>query len=100
MNALALRLAWLPTWLALALNLAAQSNAPTLATLTELSSRSKQFSFKEVIFATTGHRVLDFDTNNPAHFALHKKISAAAVAAAKRAKGEGLFAARANEAGN
>ena len=100
MNATALRLPLLATWLALTLNLAAQSNSPALATLAELGSGAKKIPFKEVIFATTHHRVLDFDTNNPAHVALHKNISTAARAAAAKARAAGFAAARANEAGN
>jgi len=87
-------------WLALTANLVAQSNSPTLATLEELSSSAKKFSFKDVILATTRHHVLDFDTNNPADVALHKKLSTAASAAAAKARADGLPAARANEAGN
>jgi len=100
MNTIAMRLTLLLAWPALAVNLAAQSNSPALATLAELSSHAKKILFKEVIFATTHHHVLDFDTNNAAHAALHKKISAAASAAASTARAKGLFAARANEAGN
>jgi hypothetical protein len=100
MNALALRLTLPAAWLAMAVSLAAQSNWPSLAALKELSARAKQIPFKEVILATTQHRILDFDTNLPAHVTLHKKISSAAVAAAAMARADGLSAARANEAGN
>ncbi len=76
------------------------TNFPSTAALAELTRPAKQIPFKEVILATTRHRIFDFETNNPAHLALHKKISAAANAAATKARAEGLFAARANEAGN
>jgi hypothetical protein len=76
------------------------SNLPSVATLAEITKPAKRIPFKDVILATTQHRVLDLDTNNPAHLALHRKISAAAKAAAANARAEGLFAARINEAGN
>ncbi|MSU59723.1 MAG: hypothetical protein EXS35_16410 [Pedosphaera sp.] len=79
---------------------AAQTNTPSVAALAELTKPAKKIPFKEVILATTQHRVLDFDTNNPMHVALHKKISAAASAAAAKARADGLFSVRANEAGN
>lgn len=75
------------------------SNSPC-PTLTELTRPEKQLSFKEVIEATTHYRVLDFDTNNPAHAELRRKILEAAALAGERAAKEGLVAARANEAGN
>lgn len=77
-----------------------ETNSPAGAALAELTKPAKRIPFKEVILATTHYRILDFDTNNPAHIALHKKIAAAARAAATKARAEGLFAARANEAGN
>jgi len=83
-----------------AARIVAQSNSSPFIALAELNSRSKRIPFKEVILATTQHRVLDFDTNNPAHVALHKKLSLAASAAAANARKDGLFAIRANEAGN
>jgi len=78
----------------------AATNSPALSALSELVKPAKKIPFKDVILATTQHRVLDFDTNNPAHVALHKKISTAASAAANTALTNGLFAARPNEAGN
>ena len=78
----------------------AETNAVAISALAELTRPARKIPFKEVILATTQHRILDFDTNNPAHVALHKRISAAAQAAARTARIEGLFAARANEAGN
>ena len=75
------------------------TNSPSLAALAELTKPAKGIPFKEVILATTRHRVLHFDTNNPAHVALHQKLTAAAAAAAK-ARADGLYSARANEAGN
>lgn len=77
-----------------------RTNRLSVAALTELAKPAKKIPFKEVILATTHHRVFDFDTNNPAHVVLHKRISAAANAAAIKARTEGLFAVRANEAGN
>ncbi len=76
------------------------TNSPSTAALAELTKPAKKIPFKEVILATTHHRVLDFDTNNPAHVALHQKLTTAANAAATKARTEGLFSARANEAGN
>ena len=76
------------------------NNSPSVAALTELTKPAKKIPFKDVILATTHHRILDFETNNPAHAALHKKISTAASAAAAKARAEGLFSVRANEAGN
>ncbi len=78
----------------------AATNSPSAATLAELTKPAKKIPFKEVILATTRHRILDFDTNNPAHRELFQKISAAANAALTNARSAGLFSARANEAGN
>lgn len=79
---------------------AERTNAPAVTALTELAKPARKIPFKEVILATTQYRLLDFDTNNTAHVALHHKISTAANAAAAKARAAGLFAARANEAGN
>lgn len=68
--------------------------------LQELTTPERKVPFKEVIRTTTGHQVIDFDTNNPAHLALRDKIIAAAQLAATNAIKDGLFAKRANEAGN
>ena len=79
----------------------AQSNlSATASVLADLTKPAKKIPFKDVILATTQHRVLDFDTNNPAHVALHKKLTTAAQRAAEKAKTAGLVATRANEAGN
>lgn len=78
----------------------AATNAPSIAALAELTKPAGKIPFKEVILATTGQRIIDFDTNNPAHVALHAKLTTAASAAALAARTEGLFSARANEAGN
>lgn len=83
----------LPAW-------AAETNHPDATALAELTRPAKKIPFKEVIFATTHHRVLDFDTNNAAHLALFEKISSAANNALTNARSAGLFSARANEAGN
>ncbi len=77
---------------------AADTNLP--AALTGLSQTAKRLPFKAVIEGTTGHRILDFDTNNPAHRQLRTKILRAAALAGKRGRQEGLVAARANEVGN
>jgi hypothetical protein len=61
---------------------------------------ARQIPFKEVILATTRHHILRFDTNSPSHLALHEKLSTAARSAAQKARTDGLFSARANEAGN
>jgi hypothetical protein len=76
------------------------TNASLHATLAELTKPEKQISFKEVIASTTHFRVLDFDTNNPAHVELEKNILQAAKVAGERAAHDGLLAERANEAGN
>ncbi len=76
------------------------TNSPLTATLAELSKPAKQIPFKEVIEATTQHRVLDFDTNNPAHLELRRQLLQAAARAGERAAKAGLDADRANEAGN
>lgn len=78
----------------------AATNSPALSALSELVKPAKKIPFKDVILATTGYHLLDFDINNPAHIALHKKISTAAAAAAGTTRTNGLFAIRANEAGN
>lgn len=79
---------------------AADTNPPSVAALVELTKPAKKIPFKDVILATTQHRILDFDTNNAAHVALRKKILQAAALAGERARTNGLAAARANEAGN
>ena len=76
------------------------NDSPSVTALAELTRPAKKIPFKDVILATTQHRILDLDTNNVAHVALHKKISSAAVVAATKARAEGLIATRANEAGN
>jgi hypothetical protein len=76
------------------------TNSESRVPLAELTKHTKQIPFKEVILATTHHRVLDFDTNNAAHRDLFQRISTAAAAAAASARTNGLFSARANEAGN
>ncbi len=69
-------------------------------TLRELTKPSKSLPFKTVLHATTGHRVLDLDTNNPAHVELRARLLKAAALAGERARRDGLDAARPNEAGN
>lgn len=78
----------------------ASTNESKPSLLTELGQRSKNVPFKEVILATTQHRVLDFDTNNPAHRGLLQQVTKAANLAAASARSNGLFSARINEAGN
>ena len=70
------------------------------AALAEIAKPSKALPFKTVIQATTGKRVLDFDTNSAAHLELRRKIVHAAALASERARKAGISAARANEAGN
>ena len=48
------------------------TNSSSVTALSDLAKPAKKIPFKEVIAATTGHRVLNFDTNNPAHVALHE----------------------------
>lgn len=79
---------------------AAETNAAVERALAELVKPSRGLPFKNVIHATTGWRVLDFDTNNPAHLALQRSLQRAATLAGKRARRSGLVTARANEAGN
>lgn len=102
------RRTWLPVllagWLAGAGALAHAQSTPTNAhlesVLAELAQPAKRLPFKTVITATTGHRVLDFDPNNPAHVELRRKILRAAALAGERAQEEGIATPRANEAGN
>lgn len=77
---------------------AAEANSESA--LAELTKPSKKIPFKTVIHATTGHRVLDLDTNNPAHVELRGKILKAAALAGERARKAGISSVRANEAGN
>jgi len=78
----------------------AATNSRLAALLGELAQPEKEIPFKEVVEATTHFRVLDFDTNNPAHVELRRKILAGAALAGGRAAKDGLTAERANEAGN
>ncbi|MBI5385981.1 MAG: hypothetical protein HZA90_14990 [Verrucomicrobia bacterium] len=75
------------------------NTVPTNA-LAELTKPARRLPFKDVMLATTGHRVLDFDTNNAAHVELRRRILQAATLAGERAQREGLATVRANEAGN
>jgi len=79
---------------------AAETNALTERVLAELTQPAKKIPFKTVLHATTGHRLLDLDTNNSAHVELRAKILQAAALAGERARKSGLTAIRANEAGN
>ena len=76
------------------------TNTFSESALAELTRPAKRLPFKTVIHATTGHRVLDLDTNNPAHAELYSKIVKAAALAGERGRQEGITASRANEAGN
>jgi len=76
------------------------TNSISETSLAELTKPARKIPFKTVIHATTGHHVLDFDTNNPAHAELRAKILRAAAVAGERARKNGLAAARPNEAGN
>ena len=78
-----------------------QSTTNSLSSsLAELTRPAKKIPFKTVIEATTGHRVLDLDTNNASHAELQSKLLKAARLAGERANREGIVAARPNEAGN
>lgn len=79
---------------------APSTNHLTTTVLSELVQPAKRIPFKTVLHATTGHRLLDLDTNNPAHRELRAKILDAAALAGERARQAGLPAPRANEAGN
>jgi hypothetical protein len=79
---------------------AAITNSPTASALAAMVQPSKRLPFPEVILATTGHRVLDFDTNNPAHSELRRQILQAAALVGERARRQGIVTTRANEAGN
>lgn len=79
---------------------AADTNRHAERLLAELVQPAKRVPFKTVLLATTGHRLLDLDTNNPAHVALHAKLLNAAALAGERARETGIAATRANEAGN
>ena len=81
-----------------ALTRAADTNLES--TLAELTKPAKKIPFKTVIHATTGFRVLDLDTNNPAHVELRAKLLKAATLAGEHIRKEGISAARVNEAGN
>lgn len=74
--------------------------APSDRALADLKAPAKKLPFKTVIHATTGHRVLDLDTNNAAHAELRTKLMRAAALAGERARKDGLITARPNEAGN
>jgi len=76
------------------------TNAVSERVLAELVKPAKKLPFKTVIQSTTGHRVLDLNTNDPSHVELRTKILKAAALAGERARKEGLAAVRPNEAGN
>ena len=82
------------------LSLAEGTNTFDERALSELTKPAKKIPFKTVVHATTGHRLIEFDTNNAAHVALRVKILKAAAMAGGRARREGISTARANEAGN
>jgi hypothetical protein len=78
-----------------------QSNATeTLAAVRPFGRTSRPVAFKEVVWATTSHRILDVDTNSAAHRELLHRLREAAALAMDRASLEGIRTARANEAGN
>ncbi len=93
-----LTLVFIVAFLHPALTRAADTNLES--SLAELTKPAKKIPFKTVIQATTGFRVLDLDTNNPAHLELRAKILKAAALAGERAHREGISSVRANEAGN
>jgi hypothetical protein len=71
-----------------------------LASIATLGRSAKGIPFRDVVLATTGYRILNFDTNDPAHVELRMKLNSAAELALARAATNGLAAERANEAGN
>ncbi|MBI3417543.1 MAG: hypothetical protein HY043_19805 [Verrucomicrobia bacterium] len=80
---------------------ATEKSAPeTASMLREVLKPAKKVPFKEVVQSTTQHRVLDFEPLNAEHARLRDLIRAAAAAAGRQAIADGVFAARANEAGN
>lgn len=79
---------------------ASSTNTGVERVLAELAKPAKKLPFKTVIQSTTGHRVLDLNTNDPGHVELRAKILKAAALAGERARKEGLAAVRPNEAGN
>ncbi len=87
-------------WMATRLATTAETNSTPGTTLAELTTPTRQIPFKQVVEATTRHRVLDFDPGNPTHIELRNKILAAAKLAGHQARQEGIATARANEAGN
>lgn len=78
---------------------AAETNA-LVPRLQQLTQRTRDLPFAEVLLATTGRRLLPLDTNAPAHARLHAALRQAAAEAGAAARQAGLRAARANEAGN
>lgn len=78
----------------------AQPTSSLHAALAELKRPVRSVPFRDVIWATTGHRVLSLDTNDSGHRRLVQLIQQAAGLAAQQARAQGLSAARANEAGN
>jgi hypothetical protein len=79
---------------------AAETNGALALVLSDLAKSSRPLPFRDVIQATTGHRILPLDTNDPAHAELCQKLRHAAALAGERLRQHGLSAARANEAGN
>ncbi len=77
-----------------------EDSAALEATLRGLKRPLRAVPFKTVLRATTGFRLLDLDTNNPAHVQLIRRLQQAAALAGSRASAEGIATARANEAGN
>lgn len=79
---------------------AASAAEVPLGALRELVKPQRDLAFAAVIEATTGHRILNLDTNLAAHRQLLERLRAAAADAGERARREGIESARANEAGN
>jgi hypothetical protein len=78
----------------------AQPTSAVYTAVKTLTQPVRSLPFRDVIWATTGHRVLSLDTNNPDHRKLVQLIQQAAQRAASQAHRQGLVTARANEAGN
>ena len=68
--------------------------------LPDILKPAKRILFRDVVQSTTHHRLIDFDLRNEAHVKMRDLIRDAAASAGKQALAQGVFAARANEAGN
>jgi hypothetical protein len=78
----------------------AKTTNTSFATVADLAKPARRIPFKDVIYATTQYRVLDFNTNNSTHVELESRLLKAAALAGEQAAKKGIAAARPNEAGN